>query len=734
MLPAIEQQVFYSLLCRGYHANITHKEISMKILSIFTALCLLLIGAAADAAGGAGGAENPDAPVVERLEELVVTASREAEPLREKAQSFGIIKKEEIQDVKPTHPSEIMNRIPGVWANTTAGEGHMTAIRQPISTNPFYLFLEDGIPIRPTGFFNHNALYEVNIPGADRIEIMKGPSTALYGSDAVGGTINVLTRPAPATPEISINPEIGEFGWSRLLASGGNTWGKDGVRLDLNGTRSSGWRDRTGYDRKSGTLRWDHLLGATAKIKAVIGYSEIDQDTGGANALLKVDFLARPSFNYQTFDFRKVKAFRVSTEYEKEFGEDALLSLIPFARWNRMELLPGWGIFQAGPNFFGYNSTTEFYSLGLLAKYRHDFSFLRSRLTGGVDIDYSPGSYQERRIQAAKSGDQFVSYVFTTNTDNNFDFDATFTGISPYAQLESSPMDKLRVTVGARYDFLSYDYETRLAPNANRPADGNPSFRRLSPKVGVTYDVTKDISGYASYTQGFRVPSSGDLFRGTQGTAATAINLQPIRTESYEIGLRGGFAEVFTFNTAAYFMTKKDDIVNFSPSAGLTQRVNAGETEHNGIEIGLGIQPIREVELSSSFSYAVHRFNNFKVSTAGDFSGKEMPQAPRVIVSTRLALRPSILNGGVVEIEWVNLGDYWLDNANTEKYDGHDLFNFRASYRISKEWELYAKAVNLAGNLYAEYASKNGSSPAQFSPGQPRTFYGGLVYRWGGDK
>lgn len=703
----------------------------MKILSIFSTLCLLLIGTVA---GAAETKENPEAPTVERLEEVVVTGSREAEPLREKAQSVGVIKEKEIKEVKPTHPSEIMNRIPGVWVNVTAGEGHMTAIRQPISTNPFYLFLEDGIPIRSTGFYNHNALYEINMPGAERIEVMKGPATALYGSDAIGGTINVLTRPSPAMPEMEINAEAGEFGWYRLLASGGGTWGDDGARLDINGTKSSGWRDRTGYTRESGTLRWDHIFDATAKAKTVIGFSSIDQETGGANGLLKADFESRPSFNYQTFDFRKVKALRVSTEYEKEFGEDALLSFIPFARWNKMDLLPGWGIFQAGPNFFGYNSTTEFYSLGLLAKYRHDFSLLRTRFIGGVDIDYSPGKYEEKRIQVTKSGSRFVSYVYTANTDNNFDFDATFTGVSPYAQIESSPMDKLRVTAGARYDFLSYNYETHLAPNANRPADASPSFSRLSPKLGIAYDITKEISGFASYSQGFRVPSSGDLFRGSQGTAATAINLQPIKAESYEIGFRGGFAEQVTFDIAAYYMTKKDDIVNFSPSTGVNQRVNAGKTEHKGVEAGLAIKPVSEVELSTTFSYAVHTFDSFKVSASTDFSGKEMPQAPRVIVSTRLDFKPSMLNGGLIEFEWVKLGEYWLDNANTEKYDGHDLFNFRASYRISKEWELYAKAVNVTDNLYAEYASKSGSSPAQFSPGQPRTFYGGLVYRWGGDK
>ena len=137
---------------------------------------------------------------------------------------------------------------------------------------------------------------------------------------------------------------------------------------------------------------------------------------------------------------RKVRAFRASTEIEKEIDKDALLSFIPYFRWNEMDLLPGWGIFKSGSNYFGYDSTTKFYSFGLLSKYRQDFKPLRTRLIAGIDIDYSPGEYFERRIQAYKTGDKYTSYTYVTSTTNNYDYSAVFTGISPYAQVEFSPV------------------------------------------------------------------------------------------------------------------------------------------------------------------------------------------------------------------------------------------------------------------------------------------------------
>jgi len=507
--------------------------------------------------------------------------------------------------------------------------------------------------------------------------------------------------------------------------------GSNGFRIDLNTTHSDGWRERSGHDRQSTTLRWDKTIGTSASAKTIISFSNIDQKTGGSSGLLKQDFDTKPWYNYQTFDFRKVKAFRVSTEIEKELEKDILLSFIPYFRWNEMDLLPGWAIFKSGSNYFGYDSTTRFYSLGLLTKYRQDFKPMKTRLIAGIDFDYSPGEYVEKRISVTKVGDKYTSYSYVTSTDNNYDFDATFTGISPYTQIEFSPLKKLRLTAGARYDILSYDYETHLAPNANRPSDITLHFSHISPKLGLTYDFAKEISAFISYNHAFRVPSSGDLFKGNSGTASTAVNLKPIKADSYETGVRGTIEKIFTYSASVYYMTKKDDIVSYSPQTGVTQRLNAGETEHKGTEIGLGIQPLKEIELNTSYSYAIHKYKAYKASASLDYSGKEIPQAPRNMLNTRLIYKPLVLNGGNAEIEWVRLGKYWINDANTEQYIGHDLFNFRMSYYISKAWGVYAKAINITDKLYAERVSKSGSDAALYAPGSPRTFFAGVIYKWG---
>src|SRR5688572_9977282 len=185
--------------------------------------------------------------------DIVVTANREAQRRAETPVAISAVEGLTLRARKPNHHAEIMNMILGVMVRVTNGEGHMTAIRQPITTDPVYLYREYGIPTRSTGFFNHTARYEVNLPQADRIEVSKGPATALYGSDAIGGVVNVSTRAPSADPEATLSLDGGRYGWGRLLLTASNTFGNAGLRADLNLTRTDGWRDSTAYNRQSGT-------------------------------------------------------------------------------------------------------------------------------------------------------------------------------------------------------------------------------------------------------------------------------------------------------------------------------------------------------------------------------------------------------------------------------------------------------------------------------------------------
>jgi len=583
-----------------------------------------------------------------------------------------------------------------------------------------------GIPTRSTGFFNHNALYEINVPQSGGIEIIKGPGSSLYGSDAIGGVVNVLTEAPPAEAELGVTLEGGSYGWSRALLSTGNSWDSDGLRADANITHTNGWRDSTGYDRQAFNMRWDHDYDSGGHLKTIAAWSNIDQQTAGSSRLLQADYLNNPTLNYTPISFRKVKAFRISTAYEKETA-NSLFSITPYARYNYMELLPNWSL-----SYDPQHYDTTAMSVGVLTKYRIDFKPMRARLIMGVDFDHTPGERKENAITAVKVGNVYTSY---TEGARSYDYKATFQGISPYLHGEISPVEKLRVTAGLRFDRLSYDYTNNLTTlttgNLRRPGSTRVSFSHFSPKAGVTYTASEALNLFVSYRHAFRAPSESQLFR--QGKAVNSTGLKAVKVNSYEAGVRGDIAKRVHYEASIYTMTKKDDILTFRHADGTRENMNGGKTKHEGVEIGLGVKMPGSLDLNSAFSYAKHTYEDWRPNTTTNYSGNEMVSAPRLMVNTRLNYHPAFLGGGNVELEWVKLGNYWMDQANTNKYEGHDLFNLRGNYQVSKNFNVFGRAMNLADKRYATaavYTAPAFGNPAKFeyAPGMPRTFYAGVTY------
>lgn len=666
-----------------------------------------------------------------QVDEVTVTSTREAQKISETPATVNVLRQEDIETTRPAHPAELMRKIPGVLVNVTNGEGHQTSIRQPLTTAPVYLYLEDGIPTRSTGFFNHNALYEINLPQAGGIEVIKGPATALYGSDAIGGIVNVLSRPAPDAPELEAGMEAGSYGWKRLLLTGGAGGEAWGIRPSLNVTHTDGWRNATGYDRKSFSLRWDQAVGDDAILKTLLSASGIDQQGAGSTRLRAVDYYNNPKLNYIPISYREVQAVRLSSAYEKAMGP-SLISITPYLRYNDMEQLP---------NYIGAPTqinTSHNYSYGLLAKYRRDFEPMRTRLIVGLDVDRSPGSYREHAINPAfttlaSGAKQYTAYTFGSM---NYDYEVVYTGTSPYVHAEFSPLEPLRVTAGLRYDRISYDYDNHMTTlqtgSKRRPASTAVHFSNFSPKLGATWRLNQTDNLYASYAEGFRAPSEGQLFK--QDGNASTVDLNPIQARNIEFGLRGRLDRI-DYTVAVFDLRKTNDVLGFKDSSGVTTQVNNGKTSHRGLELGLSAALADNVRLNGAFSYIRHRYDQWVVNATTDYSGNEIESAPRMLSNVSLDWTPGLLNGGKLQLEWFHMGSYRMDQANTpgQKYDGHDLFSLRGNYYVTPGWELYGRVMNLTDRRYAEAAAYTASG-REFAPGMPRTAYVGLIYHWATDK
>ncbi len=534
----------------------------------------------------------------------------------------------------------------------------------------------------------------------------------------------MLTRPAPAHPTIEGTLEGGESGYARLLLSGGLLEGRNGVRADLNLTRSDGWRADSRYDRQSATVRWDLGLGDGTSLKTVLTGTNVDQRE--LVTISQALFDSSPETNNSPIGFRRVKALRLSSALEREHGT-SLFSITPYARYDVLELLPTWQL-----TYDAQVWDTRNRSGGLLLKYRRDFAPMRARIILGADADYSPGSYTADSIAATRTGSAFTSY---TVVRRDYDYDVTYRAISPYVHGEISPFARLRLDGGLRYDVSGYVYDTKLPAIATgrhrRPADTTITYHHLSPKVGATLDLGALANVFASYRHGFRAPAQSQLF--AQGATANTVRLAPVTANSLEIGVRGEALGRLLYQLSAYDMTIENDILTTIDDTGLRLASNAGRTRHRGVELGLGVLVLPAVRVDGSLALSRQTYEEW-VAPVGtglvDYAGKRIEDAPTTLGNLFVTWTPAFLRGGRVSGEWSHVGSYWMDPDNTRRYDGHDLFNVQASYRLRSELELFGRVMNLTSERYAVNATFNAFQREQYTPGAPRQLFVGARYSW----
>ncbi len=741
-----------------------HPPIAAAVLAVVSCSAQSQLAHAQSGQSQVVDAQNSQLQVAQVLtaksQSVTVTATRQAVSLSESPWSVGVIDQESISVTRPTHPSELLSQVPGVAVSVTNGEGHQTAIRQGFTTSPVYLFLEDGIPIRATGNFNHNALYEVNIPSAASVEVIRGPASALYGSDAIGGVVNVTTRTPSTRSGGNGSLEMGQWGYRRLLAGADSGEGSAGaLRLDVNLTSTDGWRQNTGYDRRSFNLRWDRQLSPTTRVKTIIGMTSIDQETGANSPLPMPLYLEDPTVNLRSPAYRKVDALRFSSSFEHDLGGGQQLSLTPYLRRNKMDL-------NGSYNFTGDAriEDTEVFSAGLLATYRRDFhDAYRSRLIVGLDLDRSPSKRLETKIamssqidaRASTSSDASLRGLYTQYTGYSlgarmYDYEVNYRNLSPYAHWEFSPLPAMRLSAGLRRDRSSYTMDNKANPGyftvAGReyylPASAEADFARWVPKLGMVYQLSTQSQWYASYNHGFRTPSESQLFRGGRSASGgslgarqaeaqalfnAASQLKAIKAEQFEWGLRGSQQQI-QYEVVAYQLTKSDDLLSQRDATGYSVQTNNGTTKHRGIEVLVGTRLSPAWRFDAAASYASHRYEQW-ISGGTDFSGKNIESAPRTLANLRLS--GQLVAGLNAQLEWVHVGSYNLDQANQfGKYPGHGLWNLRMSMALGADASLFLRAMNVADKRYADSASQSNAAGGLYAPGLPRTLYAGIQARW----
>ncbi|WP_234735851.1 TonB-dependent receptor [Tellurirhabdus bombi] len=691
-------------------------------------------------------------PKVEDLQTVVVTASREAQARTEAPVAISRLSPVLIQETKPTNLYELINKTPGVVMANLNNEQHTMGIRQPFNTNAYFLYLEDGVPVRPMGVFNHNALIEMNVLAVSSVEVVKGPASSLYGPEAVGGAINFITHKPTVVPVVRVGILGDQWGYQRVQYGLGGMLNKRlGVYVGgFVARQRDGWQTRSDFDKISFNGRADYKFSDKTRLIGTFAYNNYDSQTGGS--VDSIAFYKRQYTSTTDFTYRKVYALRSRLTLEHTWSGKSESFITAFYRDNSIKQNPNYSIrWQSGATTAtGEINDNAFRSYGLIAQHSQRFSFLNSRLLVGGMFDYSPTDYYayQTRLQALLRPDKksVEKYTLLEELPNQFlsRYQANIHNSAVYAQFDAEPVARLRVSLGARYDRMAFDYENYLDES-----NGTKSYGQLTPKLGLTYDLGHSRGLYANVSRGFSPPGLTAIFRkrpvALPNGDAFYYNLQPAQFNNYEVGGWASFlSRKIYVDWAVYQMDGRNELLSIRQPDNSTDYQSVGQTRHRGVEYSLTYKPTAAWFFRFGGTNATHQFVDFALSNRQNdvlrnVNGYDMPQAPRWIANTEVTYKPRWAKGLRTSIEWQRISPWFQDQINTVRYAdrgafgarGVSVLNFRAGYEW-KGFELFTNILNLSNELYANGATRgnNATDRTTFTPAAPRTFTVGLQYEW----
>ncbi len=613
-----------------------------------TKFFLLLSAAAVASPASAQAIADSDMP------ELVVTASRVAQPASEIGQAVTVIDRGEIERRQTTVVSDLLATTPGVTVTRNGSIGALTSVRIRGAESDQTLVVIDGVrvndPSSTGGGFNFATLLSSSV---ERIEVLRGPNSVPWGSQAIGGVVNIVT----ATPTEGVQARANaEYGYAdSVFASAGVSGAKGPVSGSLSGgyLRTDGISSAASGTERDGARQY----GAAGRLGVEFAPG-IGLDLRGYYAHSRVDIDGFPAPDYVLADdpeYAKTQEIYGYAGLHANFADGRFNNRVAFtiADINRDNYDPTFG---ADPSFIGRGRSERY-------EYQGDFRPLdRVRVVAGVERENS----------------RYNDGFFTADT-----------GItSVYGQLIVKPTEILTLTGGVRNDDHD-DFGSHTTVGANAA---------LALRTGTTLR--------ASYGEGFKAPTLYQLFSdyGNRG-------LDPETARNFDIGAEQAFLGDRARVGVTYFNRRTRNQIDFRACSVADQATtgsicvdrpfgvyaNIARAEADGAEVTLALRPVDALTLTANYSY-IHTENR----SIGDDFGKPLARRPQQTASVnadyRFAFGLSI--GGTVTM----VGDSFDDQANTVRLDGYALGGVRAEFPIGDRFAVYGRIDNVTDASYQTIA------------------------------
>lgn len=642
-------------------------------------------------------------------ETIVVTATRSERAVSELPVSATVIRTEEIRTAPVRSVDDLVRTIPGVQMTVVSGSGS-TPNNQRVSMHGLggtrALVLLDGIPIHDP-YSGIVQWQKVPLDSLRQIEVVRGGNASLFGNFALGGTINLITRPVS-----------GNGGAADLSYGTGNT-GRAAVTVDHRLSERVALRVSHNQNDSNGFLRVPDAgpVDVAAWIESTITAARADlllSDRSAAFVNASVSKFDVSQGTPATYSKRDIVA--TSAGLHRGAGANGLLSATAFYQRQSERLVNSSIIGQRESEFVSQDGTIPSTSAGASLEWSVQRRGVIPFISLGVDLQKIEAS--EDRITFNRSG--------AITQLNEVGGRQRFAGL--FAQTSWRPSDKLEVLISARLDSFRSDDGRDIVTGGLATYYPATTSKQLDPRVSVRYALGGRSAVRGSVYRAFNAPTLRDLYRKNQtGNSVILGNpyLQPETLVGGEIGWEWAtdrsHVEVNVYRSTIDAMQTRAHPAG--QPANVQQFFNLGSGRSQGVELmgDLRLSPQWSVNAGYTYADAI-----IAADPSPELVGNRLPEVPEH--SGSLSVRYRNDRGTSADIRGRVLSRSYAEAANAAKSPAHRVVDLSITQRIRSSMELYALVENVFDEHYYLALAVN-----SFRSGLPRTVTTGVRLQWGRD-
>ena len=612
--------------------------------------------------------KNDDAPV--KMGEIVVTATRDIQEIRKAPANVTVITAEEINEAGATTVVEVLDKLESLQFRTYSGNSSQSQLdmRGFGGDNPFgkTLILLDGRRLNRTDMASINWL-QTPVNTIEKIEIVRGSGSVLYGDAAIGGVINIISKKGTGKPKFNASVLAGSYGLNDERVGVTGATGKWIYALTGENNFNSGYRDRSKYSAQGGGFDGGYSANDLLNVSLGVSFNKTDYQMPGA---LTKEQMERDRRQYQP----AMPAFFMNAHNDDDGSDKHTNINLGFksfwGAWGQMEInfLYGKKDLQMNmPSWSSYNySDTNADTYGITPKYILDKEIFGFRNKVIVGVDYYNEPYKK----------DIFSNRERTKPLSNADFTRDSTGY--YLRDEFSLLKNLIFSAGYRFEQASIrGSNVDFSTPSNDFTDQKNTYNAEAYEAGLTWLVDKNSKVFAKYSTVYRIPFIDEVasFSGFGGDFLAGLEKE--KGISVEAGTEFYPLENLKLGLTLFRVDMEDEIEYvYNPVTFTGKNQNTGKTRHDGVEFSLSYLWPKYLKVFGNYTYHTATFED------GANNKKEMPLVPKHMANAGMEVYlPYNLT---LRSEIQHVSDSFLsgdNDNNTEKLEPHTLLNIYLNYK-----------------------------------------------------